>query len=165
MGGVLLKAQHTLNLHIFSMSTCHEYLSFVPHSPSLFSFLSVQNNRRFERIALRNGRKREAHKEVLLCIPSSIPTPSSPLLFLSALFFSSSPPSSCSGKPCKYDVIWPNWRAFDCTFWICNPANVGINQKCMSCSLKTDSICNTEGQREGKSKRKRQTEHKCKPGK
>jgi len=87
MGGVLLKAQHTLNLHIFSMSTCHEYLSFVPHSPSLFSFLSVQNNRRFERIALRNGRKREAHKEVLLCIPSSIPTPSSPLLFLSALFF------------------------------------------------------------------------------
>ncbi len=41
----------------------------------------VQYNGRFERIALCNSRKREAHKEVLLCIPSSIPTPSSPPLF------------------------------------------------------------------------------------
>lgn len=86
MGGVLLKAQRTLNFYIFSMSTCYEHFSLCPWF-SIALIFPVQHNGRFERIALRNSRKREAHKEVLPCIPSSIPTPSSPLLLLSPLFF------------------------------------------------------------------------------
>lgn len=73
--------------------------TFFPLSLILHPFFSVQNNSRFERIALRNGRKREAHKEVLLCIPSSIPTPSSPPLFLSPLFFPTLLPLPAQASP------------------------------------------------------------------
>lgn len=72
---------------------------FFPLSLILHPFFSVQNNSRFERIALHNGRKREAHKEVLLCIPSSIPTPSSPPLFLSPLFFPTLLPLPAQASP------------------------------------------------------------------
>lgn len=129
--------------------------------PSIsISPFSVQNNSRFERIALRNDRKREAHKEVLLCIPSSIPTPSSPLLFLSPLL-----PLPAQASPASRTSYDQTDTSVCLHILNLQPCKWGINQKCMFCSIKTDSICNTEGQREGKSKRKRQTEHKCKPGK
>lgn len=120
-------------------------LPFVPRP----SISPVQNNGRFERIALRNSRKREAHKKVLLCIPSSIPTPSSPLLLLSPLFFPPLLPLPAQASPAS-STSYDRTDKTACTF--CNPANVGINQKCMSRSRRKDSLCNTEGQREEKSK-------------
>lgn len=154
MGGVLLKAQHTLNLHIFSMSTCHEHFSFVPHSPSLFSLFKTT-------AVLRESLSVTAEKgKPTNCCCAFPPQSPPPLLLFSSYLFSFFPISSLFLLRQALQVgrhMTKLTQAFACTFWICNPANVGINQKRMSCSIKKDSICNTEGQREGKSKRKRQT--------
>lgn len=130
-------------------------LPFVPHP----SISPVQNNGRFERIALRKSRKREAHKKVLMCIPH-------PLLFssylLSSFLLSSLFLLRQALRVARHMTKLTRLPA--CTF--CNPANVGINQKCMSRSRRKDSLCNTEEQREEKSKSASQKRgkklHSCK---
>lgn len=127
-------------------------LPFVPRPP----ISPVQNNGRFERIALRNSRKREAHKEVLLSIPSSIPTPPSPLLLLSPLFFPPLLPLPAQASPASS-------TSYDRTD---KTACLNILQSC-KCGYQSKLHVSQQKERQPMQYRgtKRGKEQKCKPGK